>query len=32
MKKKRPTGMTYKPKTENIQKLKIFLKKIENGK
>ena len=24
--------MTYKPKTNNIEKLKVFLKKIKNNK
>jgi hypothetical protein len=35
MKKKRPTGITYKPKETNVEKLRVFLAKLnknENGK
>ena len=32
MKKKRPTGIVYKPKLENVKKLQIFLNKIKNEK
>lgn len=32
LKKQRPKGIVYKPKMENVKKLQVFLKKINNEK